>query len=67
MSRKKFDQPTNYRVVIEYIKGGLYDGKGWAKDLEDARRMFNSVMSQLTRKKISKAELYFENRLIKKL
>lgn len=62
MKKDRYWKEPNYRVVIEYLSGNLYDSSGWAKDLQDAKAMFLSVTGKLT--KLKRTELYFENQLI---
>lgn len=60
--------PTNYRVVLVIGKAldraKVADGLGWAPSQQEAEKMFSSLIKKTWG--VLKAELYFNNHLIKK-
>jgi len=59
---KKLIPRTNYQIII--LKSGTVDnGKGFAETEQEARKMFDKLMSQV--KYFKSAKLLFNNQLIK--
>jgi hypothetical protein len=58
---KRSTLKTNYQIII-LKPGTVDDGKGFAETEQEARKMFEKIMSQVT--DFESAKLLFKNKLI---